>query len=140
MSKVGKITLGLFGLLFLITLTFGSLSSCTPAGETIQDRINTFISAVNNQNEQGVKDCLDPSASDYPTASLATTWNTHYVNRPYSITTFSPSGNTPTVLFSGTSGTLEDVFQMTENKGTFLSGTTYKIKQVTTSGSSVIFK
>jgi N-methylhydantoinase B/oxoprolinase/acetone carboxylase alpha subunit len=140
MRKVGKITLVLFGLLFLITLTFGSLSSCTPAGETIRDRINTFISAVNNQNEQGVKDCLDSSASDYSTASLATTWNNHYTNRPYSITTFSTSGNTATVQFSGTSGTLDDVFQMTETAGTFLSGTTYKIKQITTSASTVIFQ
>ena len=140
MRKIGRISLSLFGLLFLTAVTFGSLSSCTPAGESIRDRINTFISAVNNQNEQGVKDCLDSSAADYSTASLATTWNTHYVNRPYTITTFSTSGNTATVQFTGTSGTLDDTFQMTENTGTFLSGTTYKIKSVTTSGSVTIFQ
>lgn len=140
MRTIGKITLGLFGVGLLIVLTFGSLSSCTPAGETIQDRIKTFITAVNNQDEQGVKDCLDSSAADYPTASLGTTWNNHYVNRPYSITSFSTSGNTATVQFTGSSGTLNDVFQMTENKGTFLSGTTYKIKSITTSGSVVIFQ
>ncbi len=137
MRTIGKITLGLFGAGLLIALTFGSLSSCTPAGETIRDRINTFTTAVNNHDEQGIKDCLDSSATLYNTANY-TWWNSQLGSSdPGNIVTFSTSGNTATVTYTGSGGPY--TFGMTENKGTFLSGTTYKIRTVATSGSTFFY-
>jgi hypothetical protein len=137
MRKSRKITLGLFGLGLLITLTFASLSSCTPAGETIRDRINAFTTAVNNHDELGIKDCLDPSATLYGIANYAW-WKIVFVNKdPGTISDFSTSGNTATVTYTASGGPY--IFEMTENKGTFLSGTTYKIRKVSTSGTAVFY-
>jgi hypothetical protein len=136
MRKSRKITLGLFGLGLLITLTFASLSSCTPAGETIRDRINAFTTAVNNHDELGIKDCLDSSATYYNLAVYSYWYLKFQNNDPGDIKTFSTNGNTATVTYTVATGTY--TFGMTENKGTFLSGTTYKIRTIY-DGSTLIF-
>jgi hypothetical protein len=96
------------------------------------NRIDKFITAINSQDLQGIKDCLDPSAASYNTASTLDYWNNYFTNRPYTIANFYQSGNTATVHFSGSNGSdLPMVFEMTENQGTLLSGTTYSIRRIT---------
>lgn len=114
-----------------LLLAAGLFAGCSLTGETIRDRIDKFITAINNQDPQGIKDCLDPSAASYNTADL-NFWNHYFTDLPYSIASFSQSGNTATVYFSGLNNTeLAMVFEMTENQGTLLSGTTYSIRRIT---------
>ncbi len=115
------------------------LGSCSLGGESIRDRIETFIGAVNAQNDQGIKDCLDSDAQDYNTAADLSFWNGFYTNRPYTITDFDSGSSSATVEFTGTSGTLDQKFEMTEESGGFFEGTTYSIRRVYNQGDSSPF-
>lgn len=123
-----------------IALLFAAalFAGCSLTGETIRDRIDKFITAINNQDPQGIKDCLDPSAASYNTASTLAFWKTYFNNRPYTIANFYQSGNTATVHFSGSDEIdLPMVFEMTEHKGTLLSGTTYSIRRITLNSQTI---
>jgi len=123
-----------------IALLFAAalFAGCSLTGETIRDRIDKFITAINNQDPQGIKDCLDPSAASYNTASTLAFWDTFFNDRPYAIASFSQSGNTATVHFSESNGSdLPMVFSMTENQGTLLSGTTYSIRRITLNSQTI---
>jgi uncharacterized membrane protein YvbJ len=120
-----------------LLLAAALFAGCSLTGETIRDRIDKFITAINNQDPQGIKDCLDPSAASYNTADL-NFWNHYFNNRPYTIANLYQSGNTATVHFSGSNGSdLPMVFEMTENQGTLLSGTTYSIRRITSSSGTI---
>ncbi len=127
-------TLNLVALALLGTVVF-VLASCSMGGESIRDRIDTFIDAVNDQDDQGIKDCLDSDAQDYNTADLSF-WNAIYINRPYSITSFDSGSDSATVEFTGTSGTLDHVFEMTEESGSLFEGTSYSIRRISSGGTA----
>jgi len=120
--------LGWLGLAIFISL----FAACSFTGESIRDRIGTFIDAINAGDVQGIKDCLDPSSTNYNTASTTNFWNTYFPNKPYSISGYSESGNTATVTFTDSSNTtLKYIFEMTEQKGSGLfSPKTYLIRRV----------
>ena len=114
-----------------LVLAASILSGCAAPGETIRDRLDAFVSAVNLQNAQGIKDSLDPTAVQYNLQNL-TFWNTFFLVRPTSITSFSTSGNTATATFTGG---VTYSFEMTENSATSMfEGKKYKIKKVSAGG------
>ena len=140
-TKKTRMTLSFLG--WLILILFATLfAGCSFTGESIRDRIETFIDAINAGDEQGIKDCLDPSATDYNTASTTNFWNTYFPNTPYSISGYSESGNTATVTFMGSqSSALTYIFEMTEQTGSGLfSGKTYLIRRFKYSNGTTIFE
>lgn len=141
MKKKTTIKTGLVLGWIVLLLAAVLLAGCSLSGETIRDRIGKFIDAVNAGDEQGIKDCLDPTANMYNTASTTNLWNTYFPDRPYSIVSCVISGNTATVGFdpTGTSSTLSYVFEMTENKPTFLGGTTYSIRRISNNGTAFFY-
>lgn len=129
--------LGWLGLAIFISL----FAACSFTGESIQDRIGTFIDAINAGDVQGIKDCLDPSATDYNNASTADFWNTYFPNSPYSISGYSESGNIATVNFMGNNDAITYIFEMTEQKGSGLfSPKTYLIRRVKYPNNTTIFE
>jgi|GEM_PF-5866667 len=116
------------------------LGSCSLGGESIRDRIETFIGAVNAQNDQGIKDCLDSDADAYNEAGLSTYWDAYFpVPKSYSISSFSSSGDSATVIFDNGTAIQSYDFDMTENSGSFFEGTTYSIRRVYNQGDSSPF-
>jgi len=138
-TKKTRKTLSILGWLVLALFT-ALFASCSLTGESIRDRIETFINAINAGDEQGIKDCLDPAATFYNTAD-STFWYNYFPDESYSISDYSESGNTATVTFSNSSNTtLIYIFEMTEQTGSDLfSGKTYLIRRIRASSSSDYF-
>jgi len=135
-------TRNILGLLAFVALigALSLLSSCTPPGESIRDRIETFISAVNDRDSSTFKDCLDPDATAYSTASNSAWIAVAFPATDYEISAFLAVGKTATVTFSSSSSaTLPITFEMTENKGSLTEGTTYSIRRMKVTGTSVYF-
>lgn len=117
------------------------LAGCNMGGETIKDRIDTFLSDVNQQDWGGVKDSLDSSATSYNTVD-ASFWTTYFPEAqvPYQRTAFSTSGNTATVdiTASGALGTRTFTFSMTEeDEGGIFGGTVYRIRRISVGGTTI---
>jgi len=116
------------------------LGSCSPSGESIRDRIETFIDAVNDQEDQDIKDCLDSDADAYNEAGVSAFWDAYFpAPKSYSISSFSSSGDSATVIFNNGTDQSYD-FDMTENSGSFFEGTTYSIRRVSNGVNGVIFE
>ncbi len=118
------------GVLAIAAAVF-AVSGCSPKGDSIRDIIDDFIGAVNANDAGGVKATLDSDAASYNTAATSSWFTTYFPNRPYSITSFAGSSETATVTFTGTSGTLNYHFEMSEEKGTLFEGGTYYIRTIT---------
>ncbi|GAB1482090.1 hypothetical protein MASR2M78_09050 [Treponema sp.] len=116
------------------------LSSCTPAGESIKDRIETFVTAVNKRDTSTFKDCLDSSARDYTTAATVPWIEAKFPATDYSIASFTTTGNTAVVRLSCSTTPLDLTFEMTENKGNMFEGSTYSIRKIKITNGAYFFE
>lgn len=128
-------TVRLAVLAFVVLALFG----CAMGGETITERIETFVSAVNNNDLTAVKASLDTSAAAYNTG-VTTTWlDTYFPNKPYSVGSVTTAGNVATATLTSTTN-LTYVFEMTEEEGGLFAGSTYRIRKIGTTNGTYFFQ
>lgn len=118
-----------------------AFTACSPGGDTPQDLVRNFVSAIDNENYSSIQSYLDSGANSYNTANTAAYWTEHFPagGRPYSIDSLSGDGPvTAVIAFGGndTTGTYEFTFSGSE--GNLFNDADYKIRTITT-GSTTIF-
>lgn len=129
------------GILAVVALAAGLslLAGCAQEDdpESIEDVINKFVAAVNAENLEDVKECLDPAAIASATALIDKFFDTWFTDPPYSKTAYDESGNTATVELTSDDPTavpLDLVFTMVDGDDT------YYITTIENSAGAVIFE
>ena len=124
----------------VLAAVVAGLAGCSLLGETMEDRIKSFVDSINSGS--GVQNSLDGGASDYNTANTSTFWVQYfedYGSGGYSVSGVSEGGSSATATISGGeySGGATFTFEFTEEGG--LLGSTYKIRRIYY-GSFTVFK
>lgn len=125
--------------ILLAGITTLLVTGCPQGGETIQDRINSFVAAINSGVAASVQANTDPAAESYNTAATWPFWDTHYPSRPYTVSSISVSGRTATVRLTSTGTALDQVFEMSEEAGGLFQGSTFKVRRIRNSSSTDYF-
>ncbi|HKK49731.1 MAG TPA: hypothetical protein VJ932_11585 [Alkalispirochaeta sp.] len=132
---------GLLKVLVVVAVTL-ALAACSPGGDSPQDLVRSFVSAIDSENYSSIQSYLDSGAERYNTANTANYWTTYFptAGAPYSINSLSGDGPvTAVIAFGGNGSTGTYEFTFSGSEGNLFNDSDYKIRTITT-GSTTVFE